>query len=474
MKNVIKGPRSQGGLPNRRLPNRSKYTFEHTPDKLPDKCGIGWLLNNNIRDKAIEGATQNLLDFYSFKYRQMPQVAHNDFVELCNTALDAGFESILILKQGIVLNNFIEQSKDYWNNEYKDCVLVGHILDREDQWWQIHPQTLYLDLKWWQASGKPVFGERDATTNWKAPNIERSTETINDWQTYNPKWIKSINGTTDITGTWEGHNLLRVAMEQNKKVGIWDKKLRNQKEYVYGEMVDHYEKVHHIGKSLWESRWFAANTEDMDLDVMLGYQDIGAVYSTSGGLSPISNAYIRNLKAGGELVCFDVDILALHMQKYVFDNWDGTNWKQFVTEYAELNPILGNNFACMESLDDVDGYLEALGQPFIDWWNNKAKTFEVTFLEIDLMNINDMINHLNDSKNNCQNDEKVFIDCSNAFNYEINSILYSKNIRLNVENDYIKFFDTESRFVTKGFIHNNINKRTIWPYLAKLFPWQKL
>jgi hypothetical protein len=162
------------------------------------------------------------------------------------------------------------------------------------------------------------------------------------------------------------------------------------------------------------------------------------------------------------------------MQKYVFDNWDGTNWKQFVTEYAELNPILGNNFACMESLDDVDGYLEALGQPFIDWWNNKAKTFEVTFLEIDLMNINDMINHLNDSKNNCQNDEKVFIDCSNAFNYEINSILYSKNIRLNVENDYIKFFDTESRFVTKGFIHNNINKRTIWPYLAKLFPWQKL
>ena len=71
------------------------YNFEHTPDKLPPMTGIGWLLNNRILDKAIEGTTQNLLDFYSFKYRRIPQVSSDDFVELCNNGIDAGFKGLL-------------------------------------------------------------------------------------------------------------------------------------------------------------------------------------------------------------------------------------------------------------------------------------------------------------------------------------------------------------------------------------------
>ena len=63
------------------------YNFEHTQDKLPPDTGIGWLLNNKILDKAVEGTTQNLLDFYSFKYRRIPQVSSYDFVELCNKGL---------------------------------------------------------------------------------------------------------------------------------------------------------------------------------------------------------------------------------------------------------------------------------------------------------------------------------------------------------------------------------------------------
>ena len=449
------------------------YNFNHTPDKLPPKCGLGWLLNNKIKDKAIEGATQNLLDFYSFKYRRIPQVASHDFVELCNMGLDAGFEKILIFKQGILLNNFIENTKDYWNNEYKDCVIVGHILDREDSWWQIHPQCMFIDLIWWKQAGKPEFGEQEENVVWTAPNIERSKETLSKWQTYNPVWVKSAPGTLNVKGKCIGYNLLKVAMQENKKVGIWNVNLRRGREYVYGEMLDHYEKVHSIGAQLWNARWYAANTENMDLNIQ--EQVTGAVYSTCGGISPISNAYIRNLKDNGELVCFDIDPLALHMQHYIFENWDGTNWKEFVKTYELENPILAKQFACTEFLDDVDVYLKELGQPFIDWWNNIAKTFDVKFIEIDVMNIHNMTMHLKDSKNNCNDDEKVFIDVSNAFNYEINSILYSKNIRLNIEADYLKFFEEhKDKFIIKGFDINMVNLDPKFSYLPKLFPWQKL
>ena len=72
-------------------------------------------------------------------------------------------------------------------------------------------------------------------------------------------------------------------------------------------------------------------------------------------------------------------------------------------------------------------------------------------------------------------ERKVFVEVSNAFNYEINSILYSKNIRLRIENDYLDFFKKyPTKFITRGFDINEVNDDPKFPYLPKLFPWQKV
>ena len=52
-----------------------------------------------------------------------------------------------MFKQGIVLHNFLEKTKPYWSTEYKNCVIVGHVLDRDEAWWQIHPQTKREQVK---------------------------------------------------------------------------------------------------------------------------------------------------------------------------------------------------------------------------------------------------------------------------------------------------------------------------------------
>ena len=144
------------------------WRFDHTADKLPEGCGIGWLLNDRIKDLTTEGITQNLLDFYSFKYRRIPQVQADEFVKLCNLAYDTGFKKLLICRQGIILRNFIEKSKEYWNNQYKDCVIVVHVLDRGEKWWQMHPQCLFLDLEWGVASGRPELGDKQDGEEWIA------------------------------------------------------------------------------------------------------------------------------------------------------------------------------------------------------------------------------------------------------------------------------------------------------------------
>ena len=450
------------------------WKFDHTADKLPDNCGIGWLLNDKIKDKATEGITQNLLDFYSFKYRRIPQIQANEFVKLCNIAYDTGFKKLLICKQGIILRNFIEKSKEYWNTQYKDCVIVGHILDRKHRWWQIHPQCMFIDLEWWVASGRPEFGENQFDDiDWTAPKIRRSEVTLGKKdQVYNPTEIWSTNETVQASGKWQGHNLLRVAMEQGKKVGIWNDELREGKEYLYGEMMDHYEKLFQVGADLWDARWYSANTES--LDTIKKDHKCKTVYSTSGGISPIANAYINNLEEGGKLVAYDIDPVAVHMQWYISNNWDGRNWSKFVKDYKKENPIIGNRFVCEKDLPFNDEYIEGLGEDFVKWWNTTYQTFKHEFRVTDIMAIARMKRELR-SEIDEDSDRKVFIDVSNAFNYEINSILYSKNIRLRLENDYIDFFNKyPDKFVARGFVINEVNQDPKFSYLPKLFPWQNI
>ena len=182
------------------------WRFDHTADKLPEGCGIGWLLNDRIKDLTTEGITQNLLDFYSFKYRRIPQVQADEFVKLCNLAYDTGFKKLLICRQGIILRNFIEKSKEYWNNQYKDCVIVGHVLDRGEKWWQIHPQCLFLDLEWWVASGRPELGDKQDGEEWIAPKIGRSETTLGQQgQTYNPTDIWATGETIKVKGRHTNH-----------------------------------------------------------------------------------------------------------------------------------------------------------------------------------------------------------------------------------------------------------------------------
>lgn len=456
------------------MTNKDTVTFHHTPDKLPAKCGIGWLLESKIKDKAIEGITQNLLDFYSMKYRKIPQVSSYSIEELCDKAIKNGFEKILIMKQGIVLNNFIEDTKPYWENEYKDCVIVGHVLDREEAWWQIHPQTLYIDLKWWAAAGCPAFGEREDGVEWDAPVVGRSDETLGEGQYYNPVNVWATDDTDKYMGKWQGWNLLKVALEHKQKIGTWSVKLRQQKEYVYGEMMDYPEKAHQLGNHIWNPRWYAANTETISRAI--APYKTAVVYTTGGGISPIANAYLNNLIPGGELVITDAEPLALHMQHHIFNNWDcNTSYKNFIIKYGKDNPIIEQHYSSEFGLDYSQEWIDYFGDDFKYWWENVMPTFRIEYRRVDLLNIDAFKKWFDADLRDKPNDTKIFIDVSNAFNYEINASVYSKNVRLHVEQKYIDFFlEHQEHFIAKGFDIGICNRDERWSWMQKLFPWQKV
>ena len=447
------------------------YDFPHDANNLPQQCGIGWLIEDKIKDQAVKGMTQNMLDFYSMKYRKIPQVSGHSVEDLCQAGLDNGFAKIVIFKQGVYLRDFIEKSKNLWDTKYKDCVIVGHILDRQDSWWQIHPQTLYIDLEWWKDADKPNFGIRDDEAPWTALQISRSVQTFSNPNDYNPVEVVATDTPQECKGKSWGWELLYAAVQNGKKIGVWDQDLRNSKEYVYGEMDDYYEKVWNIGQQIWQVQWYASNTENLETEVK--DKNTGTVFSTCGGLSPICNAYVENLQPGCNLNFMDVDVIALHMQEQLWSTWDGKNYKKWVEDYMELNPMLASVFACSWNLDMSQEYINDLGVDFHKWWNSTAKSFKLKFHRVDIMNKNRVLQLIGHERT--ENPGKdIFVDFSNAINFEVNSTVYSKDIRKQIESDYLEYEKNHPDVTLKGLHLNDMDQHHKQPWLHKIFPWNKI
>jgi hypothetical protein len=425
--------------------------------------------------------SQNLLDFYNIKYKTVTQCASFTIEELCNDAIDLGLKNLLIIKQGCILYDFIDRLEDFIENHAKDAVLIGHILDRGDKWWQIHPQTLFINLEWWETAGRPAFGEK-SNDDWDTIQVNRSSESLSGSNDdYNPISITGSTIPVKCQGAWEGHTLLHAALSSGEKVGIWNTEMRQQKENLYAEMNDHGDQIWALGKQLWTSQWFGVNTEDMG--IWRKPYNTSAVFSTGGGLSPIINAYQNNLVNGGHLNITDLDPITLMIQSHIWDNWDGTNYSQFIREFVSTNSYMKNHISKYNQLEQNDAILDTIPE-FVNWWKGNAATFNVNINRIELIDINRMKKQFNRElyrrKYGGGDGQHIFIDVSNAFNYEVNAILYSRKIRFGLEKDYVSFFKEQGdTFKHKGFTFHELIERDDklnqekFPWIQELFPWQK-
>jgi hypothetical protein len=471
--------------------NDSFKTHIHT---IMKDTGIGWLLNDRIKDPATSGLTQNLLDFQNIKYKSVPQCAAYDFKELCNMAINLGLKNLLIVKQGCILHTFIDNLERFVSQYAKDAVLIGHILDRGDEWWQIHPQTLFIDLEWWAGAGKPEFGEK-SHSEWETLKIIRSKESLSGVDdSYNPISITASNIPVKCSGAWEGHTLLHAAVAGGQKIAVWNKEMRLQKQNLYAEMNDHGSKLWSLGEEIWTAQWYATNTENMSTE--RANYTTSTVFSTGGGISPLLNAYQNNLVNGGHLFITDLDPITLIVQSHIWDNWDGRNYAQFIRDFVSTNSYIKNHITKYDKLDEIDEILDTIPE-FVNWWSGVADTFKVRFRRIDVMNIDGMIKILNHQLSIIRKlgGQHIFIDVSNAFNYEVNAIIYSRKIRFGLEKDYVSFFEEHGDiFKHKGFTFHKLivedeESRMLkfsdgewkgnrpdapkFPWIQKLFPWQQ-
>lgn len=447
--------------------------FPHGPDnKVPKTFALGYLINTRCKETYIEGYTKNLLEFYSFKYKKFNQISDTNEVDLFNKALQHGYTKLLVIKQGNVLKDFIETFRDEYNEKWNDVTLAGHILDRQDQYWQLHPQLFYIDLDWWVLADKPDFGFRDIDNkdSYTATAPIRSIETLQENEYYNPVSVSHGTEIKTYCGKWEGNELLqKLFSDPTVVIKPWPQYMREKKEYLYPEMPDFYEQNHCISELFQETTgWYVANNEPINKVDQV--KNLKVLVTHCAGMSPWISAYINGLKPGGTIMMMDICGVGLAMQHQAFMEWDGVDWNSYIQDVISSNPVMNwKMFRGQRHLERQSNQAKSI-EGFTEWWqSDHRRQINVEHHKIDYLNYRKILRMIKAKLSDMHKDEMLMIDLSNAFNYEYTSLIADLQSRIKIEKEYIKFFDNENIYCKTIDLEKTYKTTSMY----KLFPWSK-
>ena len=133
----------------------------------------------------------------------------------------------------------------YRSNQFLDTVLqpfiddpslglMGHILDRKSQWYELHPQFIVFDYKKWVDIGRPTYGNKEDSSE-SIVNIVRSESNIHD--DYTPHWVRlekpiqySEYNTLD-----RGWSFINSFLLNDYNISPFNDDIRGSKAYCYPE-----------------------------------------------------------------------------------------------------------------------------------------------------------------------------------------------------------------------------------------------
>ena len=415
---------------------------------------VGWLYNNNIKDKQAEGITQNILEFQSclLSSSGIVQFADSDEYALCKKAYNNGFKKILVIKQGFLDKGFwTSLSKNF--HKYKDSVFVGHIIDKFEKYYTFHPQCFMLDLEWWGSLGFQDFGKKHGVP-WETEQPIRSEENFHDGG-YTPLWIKKGNKNKTYERKLEGWNIIKSALDDGKTIQCWQEDIRNCKDYIYAEIYHEFalKKYLLFDKKYTTPNFFIHNTEFIHDDTVRALKhkdlDIKCIVTPASGINPILYAKILKLKTGDYVLVYDISDEIIKLSKELIESFDGTyDPLQTMIEKYDVTTFSGLKYA-EHTKDRINFHFSK--EEDRKWLTEDLPNIKFIYRTIDLFvpgRWNKIFEILN-SKDN------VFIHISNIFNYHITSYNYSYKQRLCIFEEFKK--QLEKKIPPENYILSGVD-----------------
>ena len=362
-------------------------------------------------DKLINKMKDYTL-FYALRFKSIIDKIDIVFADSIDHALNlfTQYDHILFMAAGvriydssilIDINNVINDNPNY--------MAAGHILEWGNDWYELHHQFVLVNVKNWQAAGKPVYG------GWKPdvdllPIIERSKENFHD--DYTPLWIKATGGHMWVYHEKQGWNFIGEALMNGFEIVNWSKQIRDKRTYYYPETNSELfyqcltNRAHHkditnsnqrklineaigVANQVW-----VLNSEDMN--VMSNGEQYDLVALPASGFKYLDVFKSGALTANGKIVIYDFNQDSLDWIETIYTS-TSTDFRSIVESFpkhSELKwygirnpPILTTDgLLCKEFLRDFQLTIDYFGgRDLFLKYLQQFRNADVTFIKTDLL-----------------------------------------------------------------------------------------
>lgn len=458
------------------------------------KIAFGWIDNRSkIKKPMALALSQNITEYWAAElvnYGVFPKIK-TSLTELLESAHSDGSKFIVVSTLGVNYSkrySFLNELGSFFDthDDPSSISIIGHILDKKDKFYELHPQTFLINIDWWVSAGRPEFGNEQHQSQ-ELPVVERSHENWHD--DYTPHWIKKGQGTTTYTGTRRGWNIIRAAMETGGTIYSFNERLRDSKIFLYPEVTSNtHREYYHVFNALQSYIHFAANTESplqFNFD-NYDFDSFDGAISTGGGISPLLTAYSLNMQPGAKIVITDISPVSLIMQEKIRNrNIDILDYeKQFydmLHDDLSGSPFVNNLLLASGNINRMQQIISqniGLQEYYKNVWPHIRLEFElVNFLSPETTG------RIWRKFEHCKN---VYVNISNVYSYQNTSWLYNLTERLDAEEkllEQIAKFGPDKYYIKCIRYKNNSwngikvskileNGITRPEELIKEFPWQ--
>lgn len=308
----------------------------------------------------------------------------------------------------------------------EEFYIAGHILDRNQSYFELHHQFYIVNLSVHKELGCPVLGEASNIVHSK---LKPFSNTIDG---YISQELTIGFEETEYLGTMHGWNILSIALNNKKRVIDLGEEIRNNKKYFYYE-YDHVF-LKESSELFYNQFMFNNIVVPFNSDKLtrnLDYKGPVDQYITLGtGVNWVENLHSFGFTKNTEVFFTDINPLVLQFMKAMVKEWDGKNYVDF---YLKQDFFLPNNLPY-----DYENYIFQIRQQWnlflseCSDWEEKWKAIrnlKFRFISIDYM-----------SEYNFdwfKSDIKTVFNISDMFDHVPNVFQQSMKYRISAENRFL-------------------------------------
>lgn len=351
---------------------------------IPESLGLVfgfWDRSELIKNNFVAKRSRDLSMMYlNSCFPGISKIEHRNIDLILQTAAQSNGRWCLVQSHGhlILRFDFYRELEKYLNNKVRPQFLVlGHILDRKTEFFELHHQSFLVDLENYRRLGCPAFGTPSSSPH-RLGVPERSPDNFHD--DYTPAWLRPAVSPNkrEYSAVRDGWHIIDASLGAGLDVLNFTQPLRNFKHFLYPEahteeferalrspdvrpsyeLNDGQQRFLSGMRQNWQgcrSSIFIFNTDDLRWVQKLTKDEtkLDGLYAVASGFRALKILQVNGFTAQTEVTYFDYSAAALDFRKKLIATFDGQNFVDFLRKH-ERDYHIGNYQARPRSAETIE------------------------------------------------------------------------------------------------------------------------